>query len=142
MVLHPPRFGATVASVDDQAALAEAGVTAVVPIDEGVAVVAETFADAQRGLRALWWSGTTRTPSAGAPRSCSRSTSGCSSRARSAVTARDDGDVDQALARRGLDGRRDLHAAVPRSRADGAEQRGMPDARGRRARGVGGNRGA
>src|SRR5579862_8828531 len=53
VVLHPPRFGATVVSVDDQAALAEAGVTAVVPIDEGVAIVGETVADAQRGLRAL-----------------------------------------------------------------------------------------
>ena len=53
VVLHPPRFGATVASVDDAAALAEPGVTAVVTIDEGVAVVAETVADAQRGLRAL-----------------------------------------------------------------------------------------
>src|SRR6202023_1942656 len=50
LVLHPPRFGATAASVDDEAALAEPGVTAVVPIEEGVAVVAETVADAQRGL--------------------------------------------------------------------------------------------
>jgi len=46
LVLHPPRFGARAASVDDQVALAERGVTAVVPIDEGVAVVAETVADA------------------------------------------------------------------------------------------------
>jgi isoquinoline 1-oxidoreductase beta subunit len=53
LVLHPPRFGAKVASVDDRAALAELGVVAVVPIDEGVAVVGETVADAQRGLRAL-----------------------------------------------------------------------------------------
>src|SRR4051812_687371 len=53
VVLHPPRFGATVAAVDDRAALAEVGVTAVVPIAEGVAVVAESVADAQRGLRAL-----------------------------------------------------------------------------------------
>ena len=53
VVLHPPRFGATVASVNDEAALAEPGVKAVVPIDEGVAVVGETFADALRGLRAL-----------------------------------------------------------------------------------------
>ena len=53
VVLHPPRFGATVASIDDDAARAEPGVTAVVPIEEGVAVVGETFADAQRGLRAL-----------------------------------------------------------------------------------------
>jgi isoquinoline 1-oxidoreductase subunit beta len=53
VVLHPPRFGARLASVDGEAALAEPGVTAVVPINEGVAVVAETVADAQRGLRAL-----------------------------------------------------------------------------------------
>ena len=53
VVLHPPKFGATPAAVDDSAALAEPGVTAVVPIDEGIAVVGETFDDAQRGLRAL-----------------------------------------------------------------------------------------
>jgi isoquinoline 1-oxidoreductase subunit beta len=53
VVLHPPRFGARVASVDDATALAESGVTAVVVIDEGVAVVAETVIDAARGLRAL-----------------------------------------------------------------------------------------
>jgi isoquinoline 1-oxidoreductase beta subunit len=53
LVLHPPRFGATAASIEDQQALAEAGVMAVVPIDDGVAVVGETLADAQRGLRAL-----------------------------------------------------------------------------------------
>jgi isoquinoline 1-oxidoreductase beta subunit len=53
VVLHPPRFGARAVSVDDQAALAEPGVTAVVPIEEGVAVVGDTVADAQRALRAL-----------------------------------------------------------------------------------------
>jgi isoquinoline 1-oxidoreductase subunit beta len=53
VVLHPPRFGSRVASVDDRAALGEPGVTAVVAIEEGVAVVAETVADALRGLRAL-----------------------------------------------------------------------------------------
>jgi isoquinoline 1-oxidoreductase beta subunit len=53
VVLHPPKFGATPAAVDDSAALAEPGVTAVVPIAEGIAVVGETFDDAQRGLRAL-----------------------------------------------------------------------------------------
>ena len=53
LVLHPPRLRASVASVDDAAALAESGVVAVVPIEEGVAVVGETLADAQRGLRAL-----------------------------------------------------------------------------------------
>src|SRR3954452_24369022 len=53
VVLHPPRFGSRVASLDDRTALAEPGVTAVVRIDEGVAVVGDTLADAQRGLRAL-----------------------------------------------------------------------------------------
>ena len=53
VVLHPPRFGATAAAVDDRAALGVPGVTAVVQIDEGVAVVGETLDDAQRGLRAL-----------------------------------------------------------------------------------------
>jgi|HubBroStandDraft_6_1064221.scaffolds.fasta_scaffold02387_4 isoquinoline 1-oxidoreductase beta subunit len=53
VVLHPPRFGATVAAVDDDAALSEPGVVAVVKIEDGVAVVAETVADGQRGLRAL-----------------------------------------------------------------------------------------
>ena len=98
VVLHPPRFGATVASVDDQAALAEAGVTAVVPIDEGVAVVAETVADAQRGLRALVveWDDT---------HAERRSTAELLAEhlrllesGENAVTARDDGDVDRALA--------------------------------------------
>lgn len=53
IVLHPPRFGARMASVNGAAALAHAGVKAVVPIDEGIAVVAETFADAQAALRLL-----------------------------------------------------------------------------------------
>ena len=53
VVLHPPRFGARVLSVDDARALAEPGVTAVVVIDEGVAVVAETLIDAARALGAL-----------------------------------------------------------------------------------------
>ena len=53
VVLHPPKFGATAAAVDDSAALAEPGVTAVVRIDEGVAVAGQTFDDAQRGVRAL-----------------------------------------------------------------------------------------
>jgi isoquinoline 1-oxidoreductase subunit beta len=53
VVLHPPKFGAIPAAVDDSAALAEPGVTAVVPIAEGIAVVGQTFDDAQRGLRVL-----------------------------------------------------------------------------------------
>jgi isoquinoline 1-oxidoreductase beta subunit len=53
VVLHPPRFGAQMVTVNDAAALALPGVKAVVPIDEGIAVVAETFSDAQAGLRLL-----------------------------------------------------------------------------------------
>jgi isoquinoline 1-oxidoreductase beta subunit len=53
VVLHPPRFGAHMVSVNDTAALAQPGVKAVVPIDEGIAVVAETFSDAQRAVRVL-----------------------------------------------------------------------------------------
>ena len=53
VVLHPPRFGAIPRHIDDSAALATAGVVAVVPIAEGVAVVGETFHDAHRGLQAL-----------------------------------------------------------------------------------------
>jgi isoquinoline 1-oxidoreductase beta subunit len=98
VVLHPPRFGAAVGSLDDQAALAEAGVTAVVPIDEGVAVVAQTVADAQRGLRALVveWDDT---------HAERRSTAELLAEhlrlldsGENALTARDDGDVDRALA--------------------------------------------
>jgi isoquinoline 1-oxidoreductase beta subunit len=97
IVLHPPRFGATVASVDDQAALAEPGVTAVVEIEEGVAVVAETVADAQRGLRAL----TVEWDDSGAERRSSEELliehvrlleSG-----EEAVVARDDGDAERGL---------------------------------------------
>jgi isoquinoline 1-oxidoreductase beta subunit len=98
VVLHPPRFGAAVASVDDQAALAQAGVTTVVPIEEGVAIVAENFADAQRGLRALVveWDDT------GAERRSSAELLAEHVRllesGEKAVTARDDGDVEEALA--------------------------------------------
>jgi isoquinoline 1-oxidoreductase beta subunit len=53
VVLHPPKFGATPAAIDDSAALAGRGVIAVIPVEEGIAVVGETFDDAQRGLRAL-----------------------------------------------------------------------------------------
>jgi isoquinoline 1-oxidoreductase beta subunit len=53
VVLHPPRFGATAAKVDDRAALQVPGVIAVVPIAEGVAVAGETLDDAHRGVNAL-----------------------------------------------------------------------------------------
>ena len=98
VVLHPPRFGATVASVDDQAALAEPGAIAVVPIEEGVAVVGETVADAQRGLRALnvsW-------DDSGAERRSSSELLAEHLRllesSEKAVVSRDEGDVEQALA--------------------------------------------
>jgi len=98
LVLHPPRFGSTAASIDDAAALAERGVIAVVPIAEGVAVVGETIADAQRGLRAL----SVEWDDSQAER---RSTAELLAEHRrllesgeDAVTARDDGDVDAALA--------------------------------------------
>ena len=142
VVLHPPRFGATVASVDDQAALAEAGVTAVVPIDEGVAVVAR-----DRRRRAA------RTACSG--RGVGRHERRAAEHRRAAGRARAAARVGRERrdgprrrrrrpgpGRRGLDDRRDLRAAVPRARPDGAEQRGVPDARGRRARGVGGDRDA
>jgi isoquinoline 1-oxidoreductase beta subunit len=98
VVLHPPRFGATVASVDDHAALDEPGVIAVVPIEEGVAVVAETVADAQRGLRALnvSWDDTAaerRSSSELLAEHLALLDSG-----EKAVVSRDDGDVGQALA--------------------------------------------
>ena len=98
VVLHPPRFGSTVASVDDHAALDEPGVIAVVPIEEGVAVVGETVADAQRGLRALnvSWDDTAaewRSSSELLAEHLTLLDSG-----EKAVVSRDDGDVGQALA--------------------------------------------
>jgi len=98
LVLHPPRFGATLASVDDQAALSEPGVVAVVPIEEGVAVVGETFADALRGYLALAveWD-----DSAAERRSTDELLAEHVRLVESgekAVVARDDGNVDEALA--------------------------------------------
>ena len=48
VVLHPPRFGATLASVDDSAALAMPGVAAVLPVGNTLAVLAETFWQAKQ----------------------------------------------------------------------------------------------
>src|SRR3954453_5752611 len=98
VVLHPPRFGARVAAVDDRAALAEPGVVAVVEIEEGVAVVAETVADAQRGLRAL----TVEWDDTGSERRSSAELLAEHLRlletGERAVVARDDGDAEQVLA--------------------------------------------
>jgi len=53
VVAHPPRFGATVRGVDDQAARAVAGVTDVVRIPSGVAVLARDYWTAKKGRDAL-----------------------------------------------------------------------------------------
>ena len=50
---HAPQFGARLASVDPTPALAVAGVHAVVPLEAAVAVAADTFWQATRGLAAL-----------------------------------------------------------------------------------------
>jgi isoquinoline 1-oxidoreductase beta subunit len=53
VVAHAPRFGATLASVDDKAALAVSGVEKVLPIESGVAVLARDFWTAKKGRDAL-----------------------------------------------------------------------------------------
>jgi isoquinoline 1-oxidoreductase subunit beta len=98
IVVHPPRFGATPAAVDDSAALAQPGIVAVIRIDEGVAVVGETFGDALGGVRHLVveWDDTDaerRGTDELAAEHVRLVTSGTD-----AVLARDDGDVDDALA--------------------------------------------
>ncbi|MFC5831442.1 molybdopterin cofactor-binding domain-containing protein [Nonomuraea insulae] len=98
VVLHSPKFGATPSSIDDGAALAEPGVTAVIPIEEGIAVVGDTFDAAQRGLRALRvdWDETNaelRTSEELLAEHLRLLESG-----EQAVTARKDGDVEPALA--------------------------------------------
>ena len=98
VVLHPPRFGAKAAAVDGRAALDVPGITAVVPINEGVAVVGETFDDAHRGLLAL----TVDWDDQGAERRSSEELLAEHRRlvesGEGAVVAREDGDVEDALA--------------------------------------------
>jgi isoquinoline 1-oxidoreductase subunit beta len=53
VVQHPPKFGATVKSFDSEAALAVPGVTDVVEIARGVAVIADSYWSAQKGRQAL-----------------------------------------------------------------------------------------
>ncbi|OYU39399.1 MAG: twin-arginine translocation pathway signal protein [Pseudorhodobacter sp. PARRP1] len=53
LVAHPPKFGATVASLDDKAALAIAGVEMVRQISSGVAVYATSTFAAMKGRDAL-----------------------------------------------------------------------------------------
>jgi isoquinoline 1-oxidoreductase subunit beta len=98
VVLHPPEFGATAAAVDDRAALAEPGVTAVVPVEEGVAVVAETFDDAQRGLRALRVDWDERSAERRSSEELLAEHRRLVTSGEQAVVAREDGDVAAALA--------------------------------------------
>jgi len=99
VVLHPPKFGATVATIDDSAALSLPGVSAVIPIAEGVAVVGETFDDAQRGVRALRldWDDqhAERRSTEQHPAEHQRLVES----GEKAVVVKDDGDVDGALSR-------------------------------------------
>ena len=53
LVKHPPKFGATVESFDPAAALDVPGVTDVVEIPRGVAVIADNFWSAKKGRDAL-----------------------------------------------------------------------------------------
>ena len=97
VVLHPPRFGAKVATVDDGAALGVAGVVAVVAIDDGVAVVGETYDDAHRGLQALvvtWDDADSERRSSEELRALHRA---LVESGEGAVVVRDEGDVDQAI---------------------------------------------
>jgi isoquinoline 1-oxidoreductase beta subunit len=98
VVLHPPKFGATVAAVDDRAALAEAGVTTVVRTDDGVAVVGETFDDAQRGLRALQVDWDERNAERRSSEELLAEHRRLVESGEQAVVAREDGDVAAALA--------------------------------------------
>jgi isoquinoline 1-oxidoreductase subunit beta len=97
VVLHPPRFGATVAEIDEQAAREVDGVVDIVQIEEGIAVIGETLDDAHRGLRALvvTWDDThaerrTSEELAAEHRRLVESGEG-------AVVAIDDGDVDSVI---------------------------------------------
>ncbi|MEM6664827.1 MAG: xanthine dehydrogenase family protein molybdopterin-binding subunit [Pseudomonadota bacterium] len=53
VLARPPRFGATLASLDDSAARAVDGVAAILPVPSGVAVLADTTWQAMKGRDAL-----------------------------------------------------------------------------------------
>jgi len=53
VVAHPPTFGGTVKSLSSEKAQSVPGVSAIVPLDSGVAVVADSFVSAERGRDAL-----------------------------------------------------------------------------------------
>ncbi|WP_329047766.1 molybdopterin-dependent oxidoreductase [Amycolatopsis sp. NBC_01488] len=99
VVLHPPKFGATVATIDDGAALALPGVSAVIPIDEGVAVVGETFDDAQRGVRAVRVDWDDRNAERRSTEELLAEHRRLLESGEKALVVKEDGDVDGALAR-------------------------------------------
>lgn len=96
VVAHPPKFGARVASFDGTAARKVAGVLEVVEIPRGVAVVAGDFWSAKKGRDAL----IVRWDESGAEQRSSDALMKLleSSFEQPVLNARNDGDVDQALA--------------------------------------------
>lgn len=96
-VAHSPVFGATLVKVDDSAAKAIPGVQAVVPLENGAAVVATDFWTARKGVQALKlsWS---ESGAAGLSSEGIRKAAAKAARQSGAV-ARRDGDADRGLAR-------------------------------------------
>lgn len=95
LVAHPPLFGATVASFDAAKALAVPGVREVVEIPRGVAVVADGFWAARQGREALeveWNEDAAERRGSEALRAAFEA-----ALADESITARDDGNVEQAL---------------------------------------------
>ncbi|WP_018987908.1 xanthine dehydrogenase family protein molybdopterin-binding subunit [Aromatoleum toluclasticum] len=96
VVAHPPRFGATVRTVDERAARAVAGVLRVVTIPRGVAVLAHDYWTAKKGRDALqveWDDSTAYRGSSEQIFADYRQLA-----ATPGVVARRDGDADKALA--------------------------------------------
>lgn len=96
VVLHPPRFGARVKHVDASAALAVSGVEQVIEVPGGVAVVAKNFWGAKRGREALvvqWDESAAFSLGSAQITEQFRELAG-----QPGMVARDDGDVDTALA--------------------------------------------
>ena len=140
VVLHPPRFGATVASVDDQAALAEPGV------DRRRCDRGGRRRRRRDGRRRSAWAARVGVDWDDSDAERRSSDELLAEHVRllesgeQAVVAREDGGADEALEERTDGCRRDVRTAVSGSRHDGAEQRGVPDARRRGARGLGEHR--
>jgi isoquinoline 1-oxidoreductase beta subunit len=94
-VVHPPVFGAKVASFNDTRARAVRGVRQVVQVSQGISVVAENTWAALKGARALeitWDNGPFSMSSAEISRQFAQLADGAG------VPARQDGNVDDALA--------------------------------------------